>query len=261
MQEVVGAQDTGIPGGKDSYDFDFFPKEAFAPWPEEAAAFEARAGVKFLFGAAENSTMYRHSFGNAIAVKTSTLNVVDSKVQACLTAPTEAEGMEGRAAVTIVVQPVGGGGKLTVCCTHLTEKVVGEQGQKQSEMIESLLQGTLSDPLFAQHPTVLCGDFNINDVGGGMPPKSAAYCQASPFLHPHPDYDPYTRLAGAGFASAASAASAEGRSLHTCWNGGIVDYMGGRNGAVPLAFGCVSPTHNGQVVSDHRWPVGVYQFP
>ena len=70
-----------------------------------------------------------------------------------------------------MVQPVGGGGKLTVCCTHLTEKVVGEQGQKQSEMIESLLQGTLSDPLFAQHPTVLCGDFNINDVGGGMPPQ------------------------------------------------------------------------------------------
>ena len=261
MQEVVGEQDMGIAGGKDSYSFDFFPKEAFAPWPEATAAFEARCGVSFVYAAAENSTMYRHSFGNAIAIKKSTLKVVDSKTQPCLTVPTEQEGMEGRAAVTVVVQPVGGGGKLTVCCTHLTEKVVGEPGQKQAEMIEALLQGTLADPKFAQYPTVLCGDFNINNVAEGMPPKSAAWCQASPFLHPHADYDPYKRLADAGFTSGSSVAVAEGTSLHTCWNGATVDYNGWRNGAMALACGCVDPTHNGQVVSDHRWPVGVYRFP
>lgn len=263
MQEVVGPVDMSLKGGKDSYSVDFFPKEAFAPWPAETEAFEKRAGVKFIYAAAEESTMYRHSFGNAIAVKTLTLKVVDLKTQPCLTPPTEVEGFEGRAAVTVVVQPVRGGSMMTVCCTHLTEKKVGENGEKQSEMVDSLLAGALADPKFAPYPTVLCGDFNINNCRGGMPPKSAAWClvEDHPFLHAHTEHDPYDRLQAAGFVSSSDVAVANGSSLYTGWNGGIVDYNGWRNGASPLAMGCVDPTHNGQVVSDHRWPVVVYRFP
>ena len=81
---------------------------------------------------------------------------------------------------------------------HLTEKQVGEQGQKQVEQIQALLDGSLADAAYADMPMVLCGDFNINNVGE-QPPATAAFCRESPFLHPHADHDPYDRLAAAGF--------------------------------------------------------------
>jgi len=260
MQEVVGPlAPEGL--GKDDYgDFSQqFPQASFAPWPEELEKFGAQEGMKLVYAPAKGSTMYRHSFGNALVINTATLRVDESSltVQDCLTEPTEQEGFEGRAAVTAVVEPVGGGAKLAVCCTHLTEKQIGEQGQKQCEMIEALLTGTLADPRYADLPTVLCGDFNINDVGA-MPPESAAYCNSSPFLHPHTEHDPYARLASAGFTSAQHYAQQEGTALNTCWNAGIVDYNGSRGAVRPLAVGILDPTHDGHVIADHRWPVAVY---
>ena len=199
MQEVVGG-DAPEGQGKDDYgDFSKqFPKADFAPWPEEAKKFEARTGYKFLYAPARNSTMYRHSFGNAIAVKTSAVRIVDFKTQDCLTEPTAEENGEGRAAAVVVLEPAGGGKPIAVCCTHLTEKQVGEQGQKQVEQIQALLDGSLADAAYADMPMVLCGDFNINNVGE-QPPATAAFCRESPFLHPHADHDPYDRLAAAGF--------------------------------------------------------------
>jgi endonuclease/exonuclease/phosphatase family metal-dependent hydrolase len=263
LQEVPGgAAPEGQ--GKDAYpdlgDFDKdFPKASFDQWPEELAKLGAQDGVHIIYAPARNSTMYRCSFGNALVINTATLRVDESSltVQDCLTEPTEQEGFEGRSAVTVVVEPVGGGAKLAVCCTHLTEKQIGEQGQKQCEMIEALLTGTLADPRYADLPTVLCGDFNINDVGA-MPPESAAYCNSSPFLHPHTEHDPYARLTSVGFTSSQHYAQQEGTALNTCWNAGIVDYNGSRGAVRPLAVGILDPTHDGHVIADHRWPVAVY---
>ena len=53
----------------------------------------------------------------------------------------------------------------------------------------------------------------------------------------------------------------DGKVLDTCWNGGVVDYIGGRRGAQPVAFTVLNPTHNGSVLSDHRWMAGVYRYP
>lgn len=260
LQEVVGPPAPEGQGKDDYGDFSQqFPQATFAPWPEQLERLGAQEGVKLIYAPAQNSTMYRHSFGNALVINTATMRVDESSivVQGCLTEPTEEEGWEGRAAVTAVIEPVDGGGKLAVCCTHLTEKQIGENGQKQCEMIESLLAGTLSDPRFARLPVVLCGDFNINNVSE-MPAESAVFCNSSPFLHPHADYDPYTRLAAAGFTSAQLYAQQEDAALDTCWNAGCVDYNGCRGAARPLAIGILDPTHDGYVLSDHRWPVVVY---
>ena len=261
MQEVCGPP---VPEGQGKDDYgDFtkqFPQAAFAPWTEELEKLGAAAGVKLTYAPAKNSTMYRHSFGNAIAINTATMSFDEASVtvQDCLTEPTEEEGFEGRSAVTVVVEPVGGGGgKLAVCCTHLTEKVVGENGEKQCEQLEALLEGTLSLPAYAGLPTVLCGDFNINNAAE-MPAACAAFCNASAFLHSHADFDLYARLADAGFTGGQSYAQQEGVVLDTCWNAACVDYNGCRGAVKPLAFGVIDPTHDGYVIADHKWPVGIY---
>eukprot|EP01043_Picozoa_sp_COSAG02_P018977 COSAG02_NODE_901_length_16056_cov_52.549477_3_plen_417_part_00 len=260
LQEVVGPPAPEGQGKDDYGDFSQqFPQASFAPWPEQLEILGAQENVKLIYAPAQKSTMYRHSFGNALVINTATMRVDESSVvvQDCLTEPTEEEGFEGRAAVTAVVESVSGKGKLAVCCTHLTEKVIGEHGQKQCEMVESLLAGTLSDPRFADLPMVLCGDFNINDISE-LPAASAMYCDSSPFLHPHPDHDPYKRLTAAGFTSAQHYAQQEGAALDTCWNAACVDYNGCRGAARPLAVGILDPTHDGHVIADHRWPVVVY---
>lgn len=251
--------------GKDAYpdmgSFDKdFPKASFDPWPEELAKLGRQENVEVIYAPARNSTMYRCSFGNALVINTRTVRVDESSivVQDCLTEPTEQESLEGRAGVTAVVERIVGGGKLGVCCTHLTEKVVGEPGQKQCEQLEALLAGTLSNTQYQGLPMVLCGDFNVNDVLE-MPAKGAEFCNASPFLHPHTDYDPYKRLSAAGFTSSQEYARRQGAALDTCWNAGCVDFNGCRGpGVRALAVGVIDPTVDGFVLSDHRWPVAVY---
>jgi endonuclease/exonuclease/phosphatase family metal-dependent hydrolase len=264
LQEVPGGaapEGQGTDAYPDLGDFDKdFPKASFDQWPEELAKLGAQDGVHIIYAPARNSTMYRCSFGNALVINTRTMRVDDSSVvvQDCLTEPTEQESLEGRAGVTAVVEGVGGGGKLGVCCTHLTEKVVGEPGQKQCEQLEALLAGTLSKPQYEGLPMVLCGDFNINNVQQ-MPAASAEFCKSSEFLHQHEAYDPYKRLSDAGFIGSQEHALKHGGALDTCWNAACVDYNGYKGpGVRPLAVGIIDPTVNGYVLSDHRWPVAVY---
>ena len=261
MQEICGPPAPEGQGKDDYGEFSKqFPQAAFAPWPEELEKLGATAGVKMIFAPAKNSTMYRLSFGNAIAINTATLNVDEGSVrmQDCLTEPTEEEGHEGRSAVTVVVEPVGGGGKLAVCCTHLTEKVIGKSGKKQCEQLEALLAGTLALPVYAGLPTILCGDFNVNN-SREMPRLCAAFCNSSGFLHCHPEFDPYARLADAGFKGGQSYAQEEGSVLATCWNAACVDYNGSRGAVKTLAVGVIDPTHNGFVIADHKWTIGIYK--
>ena len=257
MQEMIGEQ---LPAdqGKDVYPFDFFPKAAFATWPGEAEKFAGNADITYLYAPAKNSAMYRQSFGNAIAINKRTMNVIQFHEQPCLTEPTESEAGEGRSAIAVLVEPVLGGGQLVVCCTHLTEQQIGETGQKQCEMIDAILTGVLAEAPFINQPTVICGDMHINNVVD-LPLACAEFCYASPFLHPHGDHDPYARLAAAGFKSGQSFAKNTGVVLNTCWNAACVDYIGSRGGAQPLMYGVLDPTCDGKVLSDHRWPVGMYK--
>lgn len=257
MQEVIGG---ALPNGqgKDTYPFEFFPKQDFAEWPLEAEKFAACKNIRYVYAPAKNSAMYRQSFGNAIAINTETLRVVDLCTQACLTEPTEVEGGEGRSAVAVLVEHIVGGHRFAICCTHLTEKQIGEAGQKQCEMIDALLQGILAQKPFNEHPVVLCGDFNINNVDD-QPVSCAEFCKTSSFLHPHPSYNPYERLGAAGFKSGQSYAKRGGQVLNTCWNAACVDYIGVRGDVVPTLYSVLDPQHDGMVLSDHRWPVGVYR--
>jgi endonuclease/exonuclease/phosphatase family metal-dependent hydrolase len=213
LQEVVGGPaPEGL--GKDEYGFDFFPKEDFAAWPTAIEEFRERlrGRVEWVWAPAQNSTMYRYSFGNAVVVR------VDKGLQLAgaprlspkLTEPTEAEKGEGRSAALVTLQREGREA-VAICCTHLTEQVIGEPGQKQMEMLAALLQageglagsalegGVLA--LTGDTPTILCGDFNINNVQE-QPTPSQDWCMKSPFLHAHADHDPYALLSKHGFRGA-----------------------------------------------------------
>lgn len=146
--------------------------------------------------------------------------------------------------------------EFVVCGTHLTEKVVGKAGQRQKKMVEALLK--ICDEEYPLTPTILTGDFNINNVKD-LPDEVLEFCKGNPFIHPHDEHNLYDSLTAAGFTSAQAIANTRGLTLPTCWNSCSVDYMGSR-GIPALAVSVLSPKHKGVHISDHGFPIGVYSF-
>eukprot|EP00040_Diaphanoeca_grandis_P007372 m.40699 g.40699 ORF g.40699 m.40699 type:complete len:399 (+) comp18581_c0_seq1:331-1527(+) len=260
LNEIVfGEEATKEEGAKDAYSFPFFSKESFDQHGKAIDAFRKRTeskGYEFIGAPAAKSTMYHKKFGNAIVVNSKKLEVIERYNHNVLSKPTP-EDPEGRSVLFLRLKHKSTKKEFVVACTHLTEKSTARQKYQLNLVLNEIQK-------FAKRrkgdvPIILGGDFNANQVAD-LPAKVADFCKTSPYLSSTAEDDPYVQLGAFGFKSAQSIATAEGEVLMTCWNAASVDYLGATNGLTTEYVSVLPPLYKGFCVSDHNFPVVIYEF-
>ena len=259
LQEVVLGHLEQLKDGKEEYPGWEFKKEDFDIWKEtiEGLIQDAEGKYAIIEGAATPSCMFKNPFGNMVLINTEKFNVKGTTVVPQLLEPTP-EDPEGRSAIFVeLCHKTNPDKRFVLVNTHLTERQVDAPGQRQALMMNELLKHL---KIFNNQklPTIICGDFNINDARG-LPEEVSAWCLSNPYLHVNEEYDLYKLLRDNGFKTFQEYATKEGITLSTCWNGGVVDCICA-NGLKPAVVSVLDPVHQGVIMSDHKFPFVSYNL-